>query len=337
METPIDFVIIWVDGSDESWLAEKNRCLAQVTGKEIPVDAGKNRYRDWDNLRYWFRAVEAYAPWVNRVHFVTCGQTPPWLNPQAPKLHLVHHRDFIPEAYLPTFSSHPIELNLHRIPGLSEQFVYFNDDFFLTAPVTPGDFFRKGLPRDSIGEEPIQFPVAELYNNILINDIAFVNRHFNRAATRKVHFSKWFSLRSPHDALKNLVMTLVRKPYFFGLDIHHLPQSYRKEIFGEVWDLEPELLGETCAHKFRDSRDLSQLTMKYYQLMTGRFLPYDKHKSGIALQAQPDMDRICEIIRSRRYKFLCINDSGVTEFERCQAEINRAFRDALPNKSSFEK
>ena len=71
MERPIDFVLIWVDGSDPQWQAEKEKYLA--TEKGI-IDATQTRYRDWDNLKYWFRAVEKYAPWVNRVHFVTCGQ-----------------------------------------------------------------------------------------------------------------------------------------------------------------------------------------------------------------------------------------------------------------------
>ena len=69
-----------------------------------------------------------------------------WLNTENPKLTVVNHKDYIPEEYLPTFSSHPIELNLHRIKGLSEQFVYFNDDTFIINAMQPEDFFKKGLP-----------------------------------------------------------------------------------------------------------------------------------------------------------------------------------------------
>ncbi len=333
---PIDFVIIWVDGSDPDWIAEKNRWLVQAGRNPVPIDVGDNRYRDWDNLRYWFRAVEAYAPWVNKVHFVTCGQKPAWLNPDAPKLNLVSHRDFIPEEYLPTFSSHPIELNLHRIPGLSEQFVYFNDDFFLTAPVKPSDFFVNGLPCDSIAEEPIQFPVAELYNNILVNDIVFLNRHFDRMAVRKAHPGKWFSLRAPHDSFKNLVMTLVRKPYFFGFDTHHLPQAYLKSTLQTLWELDPEQFRDTCSHRFRDARDVSQCTAKFYQTLSGSFHPYDKHRFGIVLQGERDADRICQVIRRRQFKSMCINDCGIVDFAGSMAKINRAFQDALPEKSSYE-
>lgn len=64
MENSIDFVIPWVDGSDENWIKEKNRFQPDLkTARQ--TDSGENRYRDWDNLRYWFRGVEKYAPWVH--------------------------------------------------------------------------------------------------------------------------------------------------------------------------------------------------------------------------------------------------------------------------------
>ncbi len=81
------------------------------------------RYRDYGLLRYWFRSVERFAPWVNRMFFVTCGQKPEWLDENNPRLRLVNHADYIPAACLPTFQSNTIELNLHRIPDLSERFV----------------------------------------------------------------------------------------------------------------------------------------------------------------------------------------------------------------------
>lgn len=100
----IDFVILWVDDQDPIWIEDKNKYKGQQgnhTNNEV-------RYRDWQNLKYWFRAVEKYAPWVRKIHFVTCGQKPEWLNINHPKLNLVDHKDYIDEKYLPTFSSHTI-------------------------------------------------------------------------------------------------------------------------------------------------------------------------------------------------------------------------------------
>ena len=110
----IDFVITWVDGNDSAWREEKAR-YSGVSG-----DQKKNRFRDWDILQYWFRGIEKFAAWVNCVYFVTWGHIPGWLNTDHPKLKIIRHEEFIPKEYLPTFNSHTIEFNLHRIQDLSE-------------------------------------------------------------------------------------------------------------------------------------------------------------------------------------------------------------------------
>ena len=96
----IDFVITWVDGNDLEWKREKAARLGH-TDMDISVNADnrKERYRDWDNLRYWFRGMEKYAPWVRKVHFVTWGHIPQWLNTKHPKLNIVCHEDFIPQKF----------------------------------------------------------------------------------------------------------------------------------------------------------------------------------------------------------------------------------------------
>ena len=182
-KTPkIDFVITWVDGSDEKWLAEKRafaegrpliektsstskRAFAenQPSTKNQPsiigrpslekprFDSSDLRFRnDFDFLKYWFRGVEKFAPWVNRIFFVTAGHLPDWLNPDHPKLKIIHHSDFIPKEFLPTFNSHTIENNLHRIAELSENFVYFNDDFYLLRKTRSEDFFKDGNIREKL-------------------------------------------------------------------------------------------------------------------------------------------------------------------------------------------
>ena len=119
---PIDIVIPWVDGADPEWMKEKNKKAEELNGA-FAADCSDKRFRDWGIIRYLFRSIDLYASWVNKVHFVTWGHLPKWMNPNAPKLHIVNHRDFIPQQYLPTFSSHTIELNMHRIPGLAEHFI----------------------------------------------------------------------------------------------------------------------------------------------------------------------------------------------------------------------
>ena len=145
MAGKIDFVIPWVDGGDTEWLEEKKKYTVNKG-----ADNSVNRYRDWDNLQYWFRGIEKFAPWVNRIHFITWGHLPEWLNVNHPKLNVVRHEDYIPKQYLPVFSANPIELNIHRIKGLEEQFVYLNDDTFFVRETNPEDFFKNGKPNSML-------------------------------------------------------------------------------------------------------------------------------------------------------------------------------------------
>ena len=110
----IDFVISWVDGNDKEWQKEREKYIVENNNDNSDV-----RYRNWDNLKYWFRGVEKFAPFVNKIYFITYGHLPEWLNVNNPKLVIVNHKDYIPEKYLPTFNSHTIELILHRIKVLS--------------------------------------------------------------------------------------------------------------------------------------------------------------------------------------------------------------------------
>lgn len=331
----IDFVVTWVDGSDPKWQKEKLSYLGQEVTQE-QIDASVTRYRDFGHMRYWFRAVEKYAPWVNKIHFVTWGHLPEWINTDAPKLNIVRHSDFIPEEYLPTFSSHPIELNLHRIDGLSEQFVYFNDDFVLTAPVQPKDFFVNGLPCDCLKEDPIEFKEAGQYNQILINDLLFASKHFARKKCRKEKKGKWFSVRAPKAMIRNILTCLMRHEAFFGFSIHHLPQAYLVKSLKQVWDLDPELLCETSSHRFRNDKDVSQLVFKYWQLLSGTFMPYNKDRFGKVFDVSSQLREICECISNKRYKAICINDSEQAEFEEVRQTLTEAFEMVLSEKSSFE-
>ena len=141
---PIDVVYTWVNGTDPAHTAKRTRYLPPDSTEHA---AGANLFQDNDELRYSLRSLAACAPWVRRVHIVTDGQRPAWLRKACPGLAIVDHREIIPSEYLPTFNSHVIEAYLHRIPGLAENYIYCNDDFFLTATAYPGDFFTcNGLP-----------------------------------------------------------------------------------------------------------------------------------------------------------------------------------------------
>ena len=128
MNFDIDFVVLWVDGSDSEWIKSFNSFLSEELSSK-KIDVSEERYRDAGLLKYWFRGVEKCAPWVRKIHFVTCGQKPDWLNTDNSKLHLVNHSDYIDSKYLPLFNSEAIEISMHKIPDLAEYFVYFGAVF----------------------------------------------------------------------------------------------------------------------------------------------------------------------------------------------------------------
>lgn len=136
---PIDVVYTWVNGSDPVFLESLQRHVPIVN-----LGAAASRFNDKDELRYSLRSLEMYAPWVRHIYIVTNGQIPSWLDMDNPRVTLVTHEDiFVNESDLPTFSSPAIESHIHRIPGISDKFLYFNDDVMLGAEIWPEDFITQ--------------------------------------------------------------------------------------------------------------------------------------------------------------------------------------------------
>ena len=332
MDTGIDIVVLWVDGNDPEWQKEFNRYAPE--NKRIDTDASATRYRDWGCLRYWFRGIERFAPWVRRVHIVTSGQCPEWLNTGCPRLHFVKHSDFIPAEYLPTFNCNPIEDNLHRIPGLAERFVYFNDDFYLIAPVPAARFFKGGLPTDMAVCNTLQSD--GMMGHITLNDLDVINHRFcKRKVLRRVR--QWFNIR--YGAYMLRTVALLPWPRFSGFFDHHLPQGYRKQTLQEVWEAEPALLDATCRHRFRHTGDVNQWLFRYWHLAKGEFAPMNvMHDSAMYKLSDNNFGEALEIIRKQRKRIIVLNDSDeLTDFAAKQKRLQEAFESILPDKSQFEK
>lgn len=328
---PIDFVIIWVDGNDPEWRKEK----AKYDKDNFSNANSEVRYRDWDNLQYWFRGVEKFAPWVNKIHFVTWGHLPEWLDTSNPKLNIVNHADYIPPEYLPTFNSHTIELNLHRIEGLADRFVYFNDDMFITAPTKPEDFFINGIPCDTFALDCICFnkDSAGFFNGA---DLTVVNHYFEKDKVFKRDYKKWFN---PKNSFKNIVRTALLMPWhwFPGFYYQHTPNSFLKSTFEELWDKEFDILDKTSRDKFRETGNVNQWLMKFWQLASGN---YEVRKDSFALcyhVKEYNYQKLLDDIPSQNHSMICINDTADTlDFENKKQGVISAFEKLLPDKSSFE-
>lgn len=328
-EEGIDFVIAWVDGSDARWLAQAQKFIPRSEDENTsPI-----RYRDWGTLRYWFRGVERFAPWVRRIHFITWGHLPSWLNVSAPKLNIVKHADYIPERYLPTFSSRTIELNIHRIEGLSERFVYFNDDMFLLDKVKEERFFKGGLPRDMAR---LSLLSISSISHAILNMVEIINRRYTLHEVLKSHPCKWFS---PRYGLVNLLKTLDLAVWgtIPALSDTHMPQPYLKSTFQSMWQQETAALDATCLSKVRDDKGLNQWIMRYEQLLSGHFSPVGFKDCRLDALHDSRLEDIVRYIEQQKYAMICLNDSEkIASFENSRQKLCTAFDKILPQKSCYE-
>ncbi len=336
----IDVVIPWVDPTDKEWQASKNKFLEDLNNDK--VDNSENRFRDWDNFKYVFRGIDKFMPWVHKIYLITCGQVPDWMNKEADdRLVIVNHSDYIPKEYLPTFSSHPIELNLHRIKELSEHFIYLNDDYFVINETSPEDFFVDGLPCDYALEDPITPDHKDIFNNILINNMVLLNSHYDRRTVLKEQKKKFYSMCDKKAFITNMCFRPLKRNHFFGLHYSHLASNILKSTIEKVWTENREILEATSSHKFRNADDVNQFIFKNEQYVTGKFHPYNINRFGRAIQLDDTIEGavedVCRTITDSDYKMICINDCNIEDFDNTRTKINAALEKILPNPSVWER
>ncbi len=335
----IDIVIPWVDGSDPEWRAAFRAARNEASGKNVVATGGDEnaseiRYRDWGVLPYFFRGIERFAPWVRRVHFVTQGHIPAWLDARNPRLNIVRHSDFIPAEYLPTFASRPIELNAHRIEGLAERFILFNDDMFLCRPVPEERFFKKGLPCDMAR---LSLIASSSISHTVLNMTEILARRHSRRETMRRHPGKWYS---PRYGLGNLLKTLDLSVWqgWAGLADTHQPQPYLRSTFERMWEEEHAVLDATCRMKFRSPLGVNHWLMRYEQLATGRFAPVGFRDTRLDELSEKRIDDVEGYIRAQRYAMICLNDSpALADPANVCSRLAAALDAILPEKSSFER
>lgn len=333
----IDFVVTWVDSNDPQWQEEYSRY------REFKPKEDASRFRDWDAFKFWFRAVEKYAPWVNKVYVITNGQSPSWLNLDNQKVRLVKHKDYIPEEYLPTFNSRCIELNLGRIEDLSEHFVYFNDDVYLNKAVSPDTFFTKGLPNDTTSESissTTRYSPVDQFGIAVSNycNIAVLNYHFDRREVVRQAPLKWVG---PHLSLKHNIHSLLmwNHPFFHNFYVPHVEQAYLKSTFQHIWEHEPDFLNQSCT-RFREQVSLTPYFARYWQLASNSFHPTKMNRSKVFYLDEKNLGDAIKALSSENFVSLCINDSPVCSeefFKEASTALLDAFERKFPQKSTFEK
>src|SRR5699024_7876638 len=187
------------------------------------------------------------------------------------KLTIIDHQEIIPKEYLPTFNSQVLELNLHRIPNLSDQFIYFNDDVFLINDTVPEDFFVKGVPRDNASLNLIMPIKRNLISQVVFNNTTLINDYFDKKLTLKKGWKKWLNFNHGIENIRTLLLWIW--PNFSSFKQPHLVGVFKKDTFDQVWSLYSEELRSTFANRFRQFNDYNQWLFRDWQLASNNFIP----------------------------------------------------------------
>ena len=291
----MDIVITYVNGADPEW----QRAYSEYTHKPLIT----KRYRDWGTLKYLLRAIQKNLPFINNVFLVvsTASQVPEWASQD---LKVVTHDQIIPAEFLPTFNSTCIEMFLHRIPGLGEEYIYFNDDIFPVLPCSESDFFRDGK--------------AVL--------------KFHRCLFRGGQFRK-HTLNSDRLARK----ALGKKAGLCYLRPKHSATTMLRSVCEEAFGKEENEIRNRIS-RVREDKNVNQYYFLDYQKLSGNTIDGALSKKHFSLAVSSESD-IRAFFENPGSKLVGINDTKVSpEKENAiSAMLDDVMNRMFPDKSRFEK
>ncbi|MDQ0096138.1 stealth family protein [Paeniglutamicibacter psychrophenolicus] len=310
---PVDAVYTWVDGEDPEWIDSKQRAEAEISGVEYHGEANHvARFRSRDELKYSLRSLEMYAPWFRHIYIVTAGQVPEWLNTDHPKVKLIDHQHIYPDStYLPTFNSNSIISRLHHIEGLSEHYVYINDDVFFGRPLAKDRFF---LP----------------------SGIAKVSPSRNRRP-----FGSPTAHDEPHLNLTRNMRTLLEKEFGVTISraIKHTPHPQLRSVHFEMEAKFADAYERTWSSRFRHHQDIvADQLHHYYAQIVGKAVPTNLRYNYINILDDQYRGTMENTLRLRHRDTFCINDAPVDGAAPIpDEEVNNFLENYFPVKSTFEK
>ena len=291
----MDVVITYVDGLDPLWQKDYEEHT------NIPIL--EKRFRDWGTLRYLMRGVAVNMPFIRKVHLVVArdSQVPKWVNRN--EVNVVLHKDIIPEKFLPTFNCNPIELHLHRIKDLDEQYVYFNDDVFPLKKCEPTDFFVDGKGQLGMSRHLLSI---DMFKKICRNSDVMARRALGMKPSL-------FFLRPQH------VCTPMIKS-----ECEALYESVKDELHASIT-------------MTRTAKNVSQYVFLNYMYLNGTLQNNRLSKRHFSLGIT-STEKLRKFIINPTKTFTCINDVQLSHerFEELRKVLIDAFETLLPNKSKYE-
>ena len=313
---PIDVVYTWVNGEDEEWQKQRDDWFRRENpdAPKASEAGAKRRFRDREELRYSLRSILAYMPEIHHIYIVTCGQKPAWMIPH-PKISFIHHRAIFTNLEdLPTFNSMAIESNLHRIPGLKEHYIYFNDDVFLMQNMDSNDFFTEdGKPKIFLGEHflpvgPV-FPEDKGYEAACKNTANLLNIAYGR-------HKRFTHAHTPFPSTKSLV-------------------EKSEALF-------PSVFSAVSSHHFRSQKDFTMTNglIPYVALYTemGEMSPFTNLTWSFGVDREKD-ERVFLEVQKNPPQFLCLQDAIKDDGDTKEAErrLKSYFQILFPERAPWEK
>ncbi len=298
----IDVVITYVNGLDSVWQEQ----YVATTNKPVL----EKRYRDWGFLPYQLRGIATFMPFVRNVYLVvsTASQVPAWID--TDNVHVVLHEDIIPAAYLPTFNSGTIELYLHRIEGLSNQYIYFNDDIFPLDNLTPDIFFKDN----------------KVCTHIARHWLACNN--YKKRVRVQDRLAQYVAYKSGKQ-VQSSTCSFIRP--------QHTCTPMLRDANREALSIGDEKITSSIS-SLRTTTNPNQYFYTDYLYYTGQVVNCripTKHCSMAIYSAGTIARHILHPLRS----LVCINDVSMSDSKQAlmQATLLAAFQQRLPEKSRFEK
>lgn len=295
----VDIVIPFVDCTDKAWLSDY--CNATKA-----YSYAKERFRSWGTLKYWFRGIDRYAPFVRNIVLILARETqiPSWLD--TSKVRIVYHREFMPEQFLPTFNSSVIESFLFNIPDLSDRFIYFNDDMFIINPVELSDFFDGDVPR-------MKFNFHDKYNHASV---------FRR------------NCRNCLDMITD-VLKVERYPAEKLFLSNHSTANLLKKTLEEVKELCEDKIPRTVT-KTRSFNNVHKHIYEYYQYYTGNYTAEYPLRFKY-FQMSDNLSTIESAIKENNLQMICLNDSDkIKDYKKTKSELLAIFEEKFPDKCKYE-
>ena len=291
----MDIVITYVNSLDPEWQKDYE--------KHTNTPIMEKRFRDWGTLRYLMRGIEKNMPFIRKVHLVVAreSQVPEWINRE--NVNIVLHSDIIPSEYLPTFNCNPIEMHLHRIKGLDEEYIYFNDDIFPLKPCKATDFFVDGHAMLGMSRHLLAF---NMFKKICKNS--------NRIARK----------------------ALGLKPSVCFLRPQHICTPMLKSQCEELYQkVETEIISSLT--RTRSSNNLNQYMFLDYMYLKGLLINRRMSKKHFSLGVASE-ENIRKYIVSPKHNLVCINDVQMSEesYNEIRRTLLNTFEQVLPEKSRFE-